>query len=94
MILGMIVSVALAGADASVNLQPVPQAADAMIAQAKDWLLNGEALPPDMDSRLRRLPPGERMRVLVFLRRSGMFSGPDWTIDKILAPAESEVAPK
>lgn len=91
MILGMIFSVALAGSDMTAS---APQTSEALIAQATDWLLNGESLPPDMDRRLQSLPPGERMRVLVFLRRSGMFTGADWSIEKILAPAINEVAPK
>lgn len=82
MILALLVSAAMSTADAT-----APSGADALIAQATEWLLAGEDLPVDMDLRLRRLPPDQRIRVLVFLRRSGMFTGPEWPIDKLLAPA-------
>lgn len=82
MILALLVSAAMSTADTA-----VPVDADALIAQATEWLLAGEDLPVDMDLRLRRLPPDQRIRVLVFLRRSGMFTGPEWPIDKLLAPA-------
>ncbi|MTH36554.1 hypothetical protein GL279_18365 [Paracoccus limosus] len=88
MIRALLMSAALSGAGAN-----APAEADALIAQATEWLLAGEDLPVDMDLRLRRLPPEERIRVLVFLRRSGMFTGPDWPIDKLLAPALAEPAP-
>ncbi len=96
----MILALFLSGALASAALAqpaaapPPGGPAESMIAEATDWLLNGEELPADTDARLRRLEPAERVRVLVFLRRSGMFSGPDWTIDRLLAPADPEVPPK
>lgn len=104
MILAMLMSAALANADAAaaavagaaesprsaVADGPVSPASDgdALIAQATQWLLEGKDLPVDINLRLARLPPAERVRVLVFLRRSGLFTGPDWPIDKLLAPAE------
>lgn len=90
MILGLFLSVALVAAS---NVPP-GQSADQMIAEATDWLLNGEALPPDVNLRLKRLAPMDRARVLVFLRRSGMMTGPEWTVDDLLAPAEAEAAPR
>ena len=56
-------------------------------------MLAGEAMPADMEARMRDLPPAERLRVLVFLRRAGLFSGPEWPIDRVLAPAGQEKAP-
>ena len=57
-----------------------------LIAEATDLLLNGEPLPSDLDSRLMQLSPADRIEVLVFLRRSGLLTGPGWTIDRLLAP--------
>lgn len=90
MILGLLLSAALSTTSAA----PPDQPADQMIAQATDWLLNGEDLPPDMNARLKRLAPTDRARVLVFLRRSGMMTGPEWAVEDLLAPAEAEVAPR
>lgn len=80
MILTMFLTAALAGAEAPPS--------DALIAEATQWLLAGDDLPADMNARLRGLPPAERMRVLVFLRRAGMMTGPGWNSDDLLAPAE------
>lgn len=62
---------------------------DAIIRDAKERLLNGETLPPDLDERLMRLPPADRIEVLIFLRRSGMMNGPGWTSERLLAPART-----
>ncbi|WP_233253277.1 hypothetical protein [Paracoccus binzhouensis] len=62
---------------------------DAMIRDAKERLLNGEDLPPELDERLMRLPPADRIEVLIFLRRSGMMTGPGWTAERLLAPART-----
>ncbi len=83
MIVQLLVSAALAGG--------MPQAAqaptrDGLIAEATDLMLNGEQLPPDLDVRLMQLAPADRIEVLIFLRRSGMLTGPSWTIDQLLAP--------
>lgn len=96
MILAMLISAALANADAAAEVVAAPPeaGADALIAQATQWLLAGEDLPVDMNVRLARLPPAERIRVLVFLRRSGLFTGPDWPIDKLLAPATAGFVPQ
>ncbi|RQP06244.1 MAG: hypothetical protein D1H97_08690 [Paracoccus sp. BP8] len=61
---------------------------DGLIREATGWLLNGESLPRDIDERLMRLPPADRIEVLIFLRRSGMLIGPGWTVDRLLAPAK------
>lgn len=86
----MFLSTALATALA----EPPGQPAERMIAEATDWLLNGEDLPPDTNARLKRLEPKDRARVLVFLRRSGLMTGPEWTVDDLLAPAEIKVTPR
>lgn len=36
------------------------------------------------------LPPAERIEVLIFMRRSGMLTGPGWTIDQLLAPSTKQ----
>jgi hypothetical protein len=66
--------------------QVTPPTRDGLIAEATDLLLNGEPLPSDLDSRLMQLSPADRIEVLVFLRRSGLLTGPGWTIDRLLAP--------
>ncbi|CAM3237705.1 hypothetical protein SAMN04488021_10597 [Paracoccus aminovorans] len=74
----------------SAALAAEPLAArDALIRDATEWLLNGEDLPRDIDERLMRLPPADRVEVLVFLRRSGMMLGPGWSADRLLAPAKN-----
>ncbi|MFJ1290531.1 hypothetical protein ACEPPZ_00415 [Paracoccus yeei] len=78
---------------AAVAGTPAPASADALIAQATEAMLAGEPMPADMEARMRDLPPAERLRVLVFLRRAGLFSGPEWPIDRVLAPAGQEKAP-
>ncbi|MFT4013899.1 MAG: hypothetical protein QM682_10940 [Paracoccus sp. (in: a-proteobacteria)] len=80
MILAALLSSALATA-------PTMAPADALIAQVTQLLLEGKALPPDLNRDLRALEPPDRLRVLIFLRRSGMFKGPDWSADDLLAPA-------
>lgn len=69
-------------------------ARDALIRDATEWLLNGEDLPRDIDERLMRLPPSDRVEALVFLRRSGMLIGPAWTADRLLAPAKNRETPE
>lgn len=72
-------------------LTAVQQAAatprDDLLHEATAWLLNGDALPPDIDDRLMQLEPGERVEVLVFLRRSGLLTTPVWSAEHMLAPA-------
>ncbi|SMO74172.1 hypothetical protein [Paracoccus laeviglucosivorans] len=70
-----------------VTPEAASQGAAPMIAEATEWLLEGQPLPADLDARLRLLAPSERMRVIVFLRRSGMLSGAGWAVDDLLAPA-------
>ena len=87
MIVQLLVSAALAGG--------MPQAAqaptrDGLIAEATDLMLNGEQLPPDLDVRLMQLAPADRIEVLIFMRRSGMLTGPGWTIDQLLAPSTKQ----
>lgn len=63
---------------------------DALIRDATERLLNGEDLPRDMDEKLLRLGPSDRIEVLIFLRRSGMMVGPAWGADRLLAPAKTQ----
>ncbi|MFH5775350.1 hypothetical protein [Paracoccus broussonetiae] len=66
--------------------------AEALIAAATQDLLDGKPLDPGIDVDLRRLDPAGRLRVLIFLRRSGMLDGPGWTADMLLAPADADGA--
>jgi hypothetical protein len=59
---------------------------DDLIHDATERMLNGEELSRDIDERLMHLAPADRIEVLIFLRRSGMLSGPSWSADRLLAP--------
>ena len=89
MIVRLLMSAALAGGAPPGS---VPPTRDGLIQEATDLLLSGEALPPDLDLRLMELAPAERIEVLIFLRRSGMLTGPGWTIDRLLAPSTRQEA--
>jgi len=81
-IAALILSAALASQD-----QEGALTRDSMVSDAKDRLLHGEPLPSDLDERLMRLNPSDRIEVLIFLRRSGLLSGPAWPADRLLAPS-------
>ncbi len=87
MIVQLLISAALAGGALPGSAAPTR---DGLIQEATDLLLSGEALPPDLDLRLMELPPAERIEVLIFMRRSGMLTGPGWTIDQLLAPSTKQ----
>lgn len=89
MIAILLLSSALAGAPAG-----QVETRDALIRDATDWLLNGEDLPRDIDERLMRLSPSDRVEALVFLRRSGMMIGPAWSVERLLAPAKNKEIPE
>ena len=86
MIAALVLSSALAAAPAEAGAIT----RDGLIRDATERMLNGEALPRDLDERLMRLPPAERIEVMVFLRRSGMLVGPGWPADRLLLPAKPE----
>jgi hypothetical protein len=65
---------------------------EGMIRDATDRLLYDEPLPADIDDRLMRLSPSDRIEVLIFLRRSGMLIGPAWSIERLLEPARPQGA--
>ena len=91
---GLAVLAVLAATGAVPTLAAHPGGAEAVIADAQERLLAGEPLPADLDQRLRRLDPVERLRVLVFLRRSGMLTDPGRDAGWLLAPAAgAEAAP-
>lgn len=89
MILAAVLSVALAGTEPPVDAGP----ANRLIRDATEWLLNGEDPPADLDQRLRALAPADRLRVLVFLRRAGIYDHPAWTAEQLLAPAQTPETP-
>ena len=87
MIVQLLISAALAGGAPPSSVAPTR---DGLIQEVTDLLLSGEALPPDMELRLMALLPAERIEVLIFMRRSGMLTGPGWTIDQLLAPSTKQ----
>ena len=89
MIALLLMSAALAG---GVPPSSAPPTRDSLIQEATNLLLSGEKLPPDLDLRLMELAPTDRIEVLIFLRRSGMLTGPGWTIDRLLAPSTRQEA--
>lgn len=62
--------------------------ADRLINVATTLLLEGQPMSDEIIIGLPTLPAAERMKVLIFLRRSGLMTTPIWTVDRILAPAE------
>lgn len=84
MIVPLLIATALAAGAPSGN---AASARDDLIQEATELLLSGEALPPDINLRLMELAPADRIEVLIFLRRSGMLTGPGWPIDRLLAPS-------
>lgn len=56
-----------------------------IIGEMTERLLEGNAIPVDLDSRIMKLSPVERIRVIIFLRRSGLYNGPGWSIDELLS---------
>lgn len=70
------------------TLQPVAASPrDDFLREATAWLLNGDAMPSDIDHRLMQLEPSDRVEALVFLRRSGLLTTQAWPVDRMLAPA-------
>ncbi|SFA45238.1 hypothetical protein SAMN04487972_1047 [Paracoccus halophilus] len=82
MIALLLISVALANEPSE-----TPVTREGLIREVTNLLLNGEALPPDLDARLMALAPADRIEVLIFLRRSGMLTGPSWSSERLLVPA-------
>ncbi|AWX92992.1 hypothetical protein DPM13_07125 [Paracoccus mutanolyticus] len=77
---------------AAVAGTPAPASADALIAQATEAMLASEAMPADMEARMMTAI-GRRACASGVPARSGLFSGPEWPIDRVLAPAGQEKAP-
>ncbi|UXU75887.1 MULTISPECIES: hypothetical protein [unclassified Paracoccus (in: a-proteobacteria)] len=88
MILALVLSSALVADAAS---PPPSDTGEVLIREATELLLAGGELPRDLDERLLRLEPAERIRVLVFLRRAGLLVGPAWPAERLLAPAKERV---
>lgn len=90
MIGAMVMVIALSGS-APAESALLPDAA-AMADDAKGWLLEGEALPPDYRARLMRMPPEARLQALVFLRRAGLLTSDAWALSDVLDPAPGQEA--
>lgn len=73
-------------------LLALPAAADDLADyrdRATQRLLDGQSLPPDYRFELMRMPPARRFEAIVFLRRSGLLTGPGWTAEDLLKPAQA-----
>lgn len=64
-----------------------PSPAQSLIDEATTLLLAGRDLPRDMRLRLLALEPGDRIRVIAYLRRTGMMKGAVWPAGDLLLPA-------
>lgn len=71
---------------AALLIPGVSTEAEMFIADAQDRLLAGEALPGDFRIRLSRLGPADRYAVVIWLRRSGLLTGPEIPLAEMLAP--------
>lgn len=60
--------------------------AEAIAADAQTRLLAGEGLPRDFRLQLRVLSPADRYAVVIWLRRSGLLTGPALPLEDMLAP--------
>lgn len=58
-----------------------------LIAEASVLLLEGRDLPRDMRLKLLALEPGDRLRVIAYLRRVGLMKGAAWPAADLLLPA-------
>lgn len=54
-------------------------------------LLEGGRLPPEYRYDLMQMPPPQRFEAIVYLRRSGLLTGPSWAVEDLLMPAEGWV---
>lgn len=64
---------------------------DAFIVEVNEMVLSGQPMPPAFLREVQRLPSAsDRLQALVYLRRSGLFSGSVLPLDKILGLPDSE----
>lgn len=67
------------------------QEAETYVLHAQDLLLAGGRLSSDFHHDLARFAPVDRYAVVIWLRRSGLLTGPEIPIEVMLAPvAETE----
>lgn len=66
--------------------------AEAYAAEAQVRLLAGQGLPRDFRRQLAALAPTDRFAVVIWLRRTGLLTGPAIPIDEMLAPARADEA--
>ncbi|MGR3553142.1 hypothetical protein [Paracoccus sp. (in: a-proteobacteria)] len=81
-----LVLIALSASTAAADLPLLPDA-KAFAEEASAWLLEGEDLPYDYRVRLMRMAPQSRLQALVFLRRAGLLTGDEWSLQDVLRPA-------
>lgn len=78
---------------ASLSSDPAVPSLDAFMAEVDRIILSGRQMPPAMLLDVARLPDvGERMTALVYLRRSGLLTGPPVPLDGTVFLAEPAVA--
>lgn len=80
---------AFAGATVpAAQTEGLPPAVAAYAEEASSWLLEGRDLPRDYRLRLLKMPPAERLQVIIFLRRSGLLVDKAWPLDDLLRPVQ------
>lgn len=80
MILSLMTALLIAGASAE---------AESYAAEAQARMLAGQSLPRDFRRQLAALEPVDRFAVVIWLRRTGLLTGPAVPIEAMLAPARA-----
>lgn len=77
----------MAAAAMAIDAEPtLPPAVAAFAAEANEWLLAGETLPPDYRLRVLAMSPADRVVTIIYLRRIGLLTEGAWSIDDLLRP--------
>lgn len=57
---------------------------DKFVQEMTNIVLDGGALPNDIQEKVEILQPADRYMAIVFLRRSGLMTGAAWSVDELL----------
>lgn len=87
MLLSALLTSAVVAAADNVALSPEVQA---FSRETTEWVLAGQELPSDYQSRLRMMNPADRLQAIIILRRSGLLETDTWPLDDLLSKAETE----